>query len=60
MKRNRRMTTEEWLDLSICGLTRDELTARKVRLDKLMDDTTSPKWREFRTEIATKYPEVTA
>lgn len=64
----RRLTTEEWLNQSIDGLTREELTARKLRLDKLMDDTTSPKWymvvcekwREVRAAIATKYPEVSA
>lgn len=61
---NRRMTTEQWLDQPIENLTREELTARKARLDRLMDDTTSPKWymvvcekwREVRTAIATKYP----
>lgn len=64
----RRMTTEQWLDQPIENLTREELTARKARLDRLMDDTTSPKWymvvcekwREVRTAIATKYPEAAA
>ena len=52
--KKRRQTTEGFLDASISGLTVSELKARKARLEKLMDEVSSPKWYSV---IVEKYHE---